>query len=106
VTIKVRDKRSGLLYVQKTFFHSRGTSRKHSIGHLLNLIARQDSHDASPNMVRCYAAYLVDSDGVRGMFEFCEGGSLRSISQDIRRWGSGVVGEDIAGQIASGVSDH
>ena len=105
ITFKVREKRSGLLYVRKTFY-SRQTSGSHIIRHLFDLIARQDSPDASPNVVRCYGAYFpeVENDGVRGIFEFCEGGSLYSISNVITQRG-GIVGEKVAGRIASGVRE-
>jgi mitogen-activated protein kinase kinase len=100
----VREKRSGLLYVRKTFY-SRQTSGNHIIRHLFDLIARQDSPDASSNVIRCYGAYLdVENDGVRGIFEFCEGGSLYSISNVITQRGA-IVGEKIAGRIASGVRE-
>ena len=103
VTFKVREKRSGLLYVRKTFF-SRQTSGQHIIRQLFDLIAGQDGPDASSNVVRCYGAYFpeVDNDGVRGIFEYCEGGSLNSISNVITQRG-GIVGEKVAGRIASGV---
>lgn len=103
ITFKVREKRSGLLYVRKTFY-SRQSSGSHIIQHLFDLIARQDSIDASPNVVRCYGAYFpdVENDGVRGIFEFCEGGSLHSISNVITQRG-GIIGEKVAGRIASGV---
>jgi hypothetical protein len=92
-----------LLYVRKTFY-PRQTSGNHIIRHLFDLIARQDSPEASPNVVRCYGAYFpeVENDGVRGIFEFCEGGSLHSISNVITQRG-GIVGEKVAGRIASGV---
>jgi len=103
ITFKVREKRSGILYVRKTFY-SRQSSTSHIIQHLFDLIARQDSSNASPNVVRCYGAYFpeVENDGVRGIFEYCEGGSLDSISNVITQRG-GIIGEKVAGRIASGV---
>ena len=103
VTFKVREKRSGLLYVRKTFF-SRQAPGQHTIRQLFDLISSQDSPDASSNVVRCYGAYFpeVDNDGVRGIFEYCEGGSLHSISNVITQRG-GIIGEKVAGRIALGV---
>ena len=103
VTFKVREKRSGLLYVRKTF-HSRQTSGNHILQQLFDLIGRQDRPDASFNVVRCYGAYFpeMENDAVRGIFEFCEGGSLHSISNVITQRGA-IVGEKVAGRIASGV---
>ena len=104
VAYKVRERRSGLVFVRKTFY-PRQTSGHHIVLSLLSLIDHQDNRDASSHLVRCYGAYLPNgaNEGVRGIFEFCEGGSLQAIGSNIARRG-GIVGEKIAGRIATGVS--
>ena len=104
VAYKVRERRSGLVFVRKTFY-PRQTSGHHIVLTLLSLINHQDNRDESSHLVRCYGAYLPNGadEGVRGIFEFCEGGSLQAIGSNISRRG-GIVGEKIAGRIATGVS--
>ena len=106
ITHKVREKRSRLCYVRKTFYPCQ-TSGDNIKMALLKLIDCQEDGGASLNVVRCYGAYLSDniSEGVRGIFEFCEEGSLRSIGSTIARRG-GIVGEKIAGRLAEGVSEN
>lgn len=103
ITFKVREKRSGLLFVRKTF-HPCQTSGHYIKMALLKLIDLQESGCASPNVVRCFGTYLSNNigEGVRGIFEFCEEGSLLSIGRTIARRG-GVVGEKIIGRLAEGV---
>jgi len=108
ITYKVREKRSGLCYVRKTFYPCQTSGNDIKMA-LLRLIDRQEDGGmgTSLNVLRCYGAYLSDdiSEGVSGIFEFCEGGSLRSMGSTIARRG-GIVGEKIAGRLAEGVSEN
>ncbi|KAI7081192.1 MAP kinase [Hortaea werneckii] len=60
-------------------------------------------HCNSENICRCYGLFKDDIDGTIGMsLEYCEGGSLASIHDEIQKKGE-FIGEDILGKIAEGV---
>lgn len=107
---KVRDHRTpSLIMAQKTIFVTNPKALLHSY--------RKWGGSRHVNITNYYGAFLGTSDGdlpwsnpgpvsARGvclLMEYCEGGSLDSVSRRIHQMGFGLVSEKVMGKIAHGI---
>ena len=94
---KVRDKRTNKILARK-IIQARSTPPKQLVRELNAL-----STTKNENIIRFYGAYISPSSSeVKVIMELCEGGSLETISDRIKRLGN-RASEKVVGKIAEGV---
>lgn len=94
---KVRDKRTNKILARK-IIQARSTPPKQLVRELNAL-----STTKNENIIRFYGAYISPSSSeVKVIMELCEGGSLETISERIKRLGN-RASEKVVGKIAEGV---
>lgn len=95
---KVKDKRTGKVMARKTI-----TTREAPMKQLERELSIMSS-TKHINIVHFYGAYMSPSSSeVKILMDFCEGGSLETVSKKIKERNA-VVGERTAGRLAEGVS--
>lgn len=95
---KVKDKRTGKVIARKTI-----TTREAPMKQLLRELSIISSTE-HVNIIRFHGAYMSPSSSeVKILMDYCEGGSLETVSKRIKDRGA-IVGEKIAGRLAEGVS--
>lgn len=94
----VRHTRTGTTMARKTI-----TTREAPIKQLVRELTMITTI-SHPNIVHFYGAYMSPSSSeVKVLMELCEGGSLQTVVERIKRR-KGRVGEKVAGRLAEGVS--
>jgi mitogen-activated protein kinase kinase len=94
---KVKDNRTGKVMARKTIVTLEGPMKQ--LLRELSIISSTEH----VNIIRFHGAYMSPSfSEVKIFMEFCEGGSLETVSKRIKDLGA-VVGENIAGRLAEGV---
>ncbi|GAW04301.1 kinase-like protein [Lentinula edodes] len=94
---KVKDKRTGKVMARKTI-----TTREAPMKQLERELSIMSS-TKHINIVHFYGAYMSPSSSeVKILMDFCEGGSLETVSKKIKERNA-VVGEKIAGRLAEGI---
>ncbi|KAJ4001616.1 kinase [Lentinula boryana] len=94
---KVKDKRTNKIMARKTI-----TTREAPMKQLERELSIMSS-TKHINIIEFHGAYMSPSSSeVKILMDFCEGGSLESVSKQIKER-NGIVGEKIAGRLAEGI---